>query len=69
MSLGTDPGAAGEAQRKAEVFLAKAEAARAARLAGRKSAARRLVDRLTRRAGDPGPADSGPADSGPGTRP
>lgn len=46
MSFGTDPGAAGEGKRKAEVLMAKADAARAAKMAGHKSPFRRLLGRL-----------------------
>ena len=49
MSFGSDPGARGEAQRKAEVFTARAEAASARRLAGRRTLFLRLIDRLLRR--------------------
>ena len=52
MSFGTDPGATGRGTRKAEVFTARADAARVARLAGHKSALRRVLERLVpRRAG------------------
>jgi hypothetical protein len=46
MSLGTGPGATGESKRKTEVFTARADAARAARLAGHKSPLRRFLERL-----------------------
>lgn len=46
MSFGTDPGATGESKRKAELFMAKADVAWAARLAGHKSPLRRLLGRL-----------------------
>jgi hypothetical protein len=49
MSFGNDPGVSGEAKRKAEIFAAKAEAAAVARLAGRTSLRRRVLDRLQRR--------------------
>lgn len=49
MSFGTDPGVTGESKRKTEVFMARADAARAVRLAGRKSLLRRLVKRLVPR--------------------
>jgi hypothetical protein len=49
MSFGNDPGVRGEAERKAEIFAAKADAASAARLAGRKPLLRRVLDRLRRR--------------------
>jgi hypothetical protein len=49
MSVGNDPGATGEAVRKAEVFRAKADAARAKRLAGHKSLLRRMLERLLKR--------------------
>lgn len=44
--LGQTPGAEGAADRKAAVFMARAEAARAAREAGYKSPFRRLIGRL-----------------------
>ena len=46
MSFGSDPGVSGQAKRKTEVFAAKADAARAARLAGHESFFGRLLDRL-----------------------
>jgi hypothetical protein len=49
MSFGSDPGATGEARRKAEVFTARAEAASARRLAGRRPLVLRLIGRLLRR--------------------
>jgi hypothetical protein len=49
MSFGNDPGVSGQANWKTELFLAKADAASAARLAGRKSFFLRLLDRLLRR--------------------
>lgn len=58
MSFGTDPGAAGEARRKAEVFMAKAEAARAGHEVRRKSAIRRLLSRVARHSDQPDPLTS-----------
>ena len=46
MSFGNDPGVSGQAKRKAELFMGKADAARAARLAGHRSLFRRLLERL-----------------------
>jgi hypothetical protein len=51
MSFGRDPGVSGQAKRKTEVFAAKADAARAERLAGHRSLFLRLLDRLMRRGG------------------
>lgn len=56
MSFGNDPGVSGEAKRKQEVFMAKAEAASARRPAGDRSFLVRLIDRLRRR----GPGRDGP---------
>jgi hypothetical protein len=44
--LGQAPGAEGAADRKAALYMARAEAARAAREAGYKSPLRRLIGRL-----------------------
>lgn len=56
MSLGTDPGAAGQGKRKTELLMAKAEAARAARQAGHNSPLRRLLRLLVpHRAGTQAP--------------
>lgn len=49
MSLGNDPGSTGASKRKSEVFMAQADAARAARLAGRGSLLRRWRDRRAAR--------------------
>jgi hypothetical protein len=49
MSIGRNPGTEGRAQIKAERMRAQAEAARAARLAGRPSWLSRVIRRLTGR--------------------
>ena len=47
--LGQTGGLQGAAQRKAALYMARADAARAARLAGYKSPLRRLIEHLLRR--------------------
>jgi hypothetical protein len=48
-SPGHDPGAEAELKHRRERFMRKADAARAARLAGRRSLVRRLMERARRR--------------------
>jgi hypothetical protein len=63
MSFGNDPGAGGQAKRKAELFMRKADAARAARLAGNKPLIRRLLERmLPDRLGESSQVHHGPPD-------
>ena len=54
MSFGNSPGDDAERKMRSERFMAKAEAARAARLAGHKSLLRRLLDRLRPHRQEPG---------------
>jgi hypothetical protein len=58
MSIGRDPGTSGPADRNREIFTRQADAARAARLVGRKPLISRVLDRLLpRRQGREGRAD------------
>jgi hypothetical protein len=58
MSFGNDPGASGQGKRKQERLMTRADAARAARLAGHKSLLRRLVERLLPRRHEHGRPDA-----------
>ena len=56
MSFGNSPADEAEIRRRSERFRQKADAERAARLAGHKSLLRRLLNRLSPHR-EPGPAD------------